>query len=371
MNKNILENYNCVIDPRWDHQILNYNLEKYNWAAWALDVVRELNSSIDSLEHVHLYFKLSELTGLRKHLEKWTNSCEFSSKLDSFFAEYISPLNDNVDYLIQATSGIRLVIPDQEKAGRLLSFHTGYWTGYSNDMHTVWTPLSRAFGTNTMQVISWEESIKIMEKIHNEKMSLEDLQQVCEQHMYPVEIDVGQSWLFNQGHLHGNVNNTTGISRMSFDARWARRGGNFGPRRAGSFFRFPGQFSIIDKNKINRDKHWIVFVDQNSEFVGNTPHYMIREFLMNLAKQLDITVGEWSNEYWGCTWMPKLQNFTNMTNIAGLVLPSVHAFSGSIASRLEMFHTAVDNQQQLIFADENFLVSTHHHIELIKKIYES
>jgi hypothetical protein len=69
--------------------------------------------------------------------------------------------------------------------------------------------------------------------------------------------------------------------------------------------------------------------------------------------------------------MPKLQNFTNMTNIAGLVLPSVHAFSGSIASRLEMFHTAVDNQQQLIFADENFLVSTHHHIELIKKIYES
>lgn len=370
MNKDILKNYNHIPDPRWDNQVLDYDLEKYNWPAWALEVVRELKPELDKLENIHLYFAVPELINLRKHLEQWTNSQEFSQWLDNFFAEYVGPLNDNIDYMIQSTCGIRLVIPNQEAQGRLLSFHTGYWTGYSNDMCTVWTPLSRAFGTNTMQVLSWDDSVKIMTKIHNDQLSLEELQHICEQHMFPTEINLGQSWLFNQGHLHGNVNNTTGISRMSFDARWANALGDFGPRRAGGFFRFPRQFSTIDKSKINRDNHWIVFIDQNSKFVGQTPHYMIREFLMSKAKQLEIAVGEWSNEYWGCTWMPKLKNFTSMTALSGLIFPSVHAFSCDISLRLELFEQAVSNGQQLIFADENLLITTRQDIDAIKKIYE-
>lgn len=370
MNKDILKNYDWTPDSRWDNQVLTYDLQRYNWSEWALEVVRELKPAVDSLENIHLFFTTSELIALRKHLEKWTNGREFSAMLDEFFAEYVSPLIDNVDYLIQSTCGIRLVIPDQEKLGRLLSFHTGYWTGYSNDMGTVWTPLSRAFGTNTMQVMSWQDSIETMKRIHNEKLSLDELQALCEEQMYPVEIEVGQSWLFNQGHLHGNVNNTTNISRMSFDARYAKLGGDYGPRHAGSFFRFPGQHSIVDKSQIQKGL-WVVFVDQNSNFIGNLPHYMIREFLLGVAHNLGIQVSEWSNEYWGCTWMPKLEDYTNKTGLAGLILPSVHAFSCDVETRLRLFANAITHGQQLLFVDENLLIKDVSDIKLIERIYNA
>jgi sporadic carbohydrate cluster 2OG-Fe(II) oxygenase len=369
MNKDILKNYDWTPDPRWDNKILDYDKEKYNWSGWALEIVRELKPTVDSLENIHLFFSNSELITLRKHLEKWTNCKEFSAKLDDFFSDYVSQLIDGVDYMIQSTCGIRIVVPNQEKIGRLLSFHTGYWTGYSNDMGTVWTPLSRSFGTNTMQVMSWNDTVKTMRRIHEEKLSLDELQALCEEQMFPVEIDVGQSWLFNQGHLHGNVNNTTKISRLSFDARYVRIGGDYGPRHAGSFFRFPGQFSMIDKSKIQKGL-WVVFVDQNSEFIGNLPHYMVREFLLGISKNLGLEISEWSNEYWGCTWMPKLQDYTNKTTLSGMIFPSIHAFSGDIESRFRMFSNAINNGQQLIFVDENLLITNHKELEFVDRIYQ-
>lgn len=137
MINNIVKNYDWTPDPRWDNQVLTYDQKQFDWAGRVLEVVRELKPQLDCLEHIHLHFTSPELVMLRQHLEKFTNSREFSTQLDEFFYEHVRPLIDSEDYLIQKTSGIRLVVPDQEKLGRLLSFHTGYWTGYSNDMGTV------------------------------------------------------------------------------------------------------------------------------------------------------------------------------------------------------------------------------------------
>lgn len=364
----VLDLYKNIPDPRWDNKSLSYDKQKHDWSVFFLDSIRELKPGLDSLENVHHYFKTSELISLRKHLEKLTRSREFSTRLDEFFREYITPQLDTDEYMIQSTCGIRVVVPEQERLGRLLSFHTGYWTGYSNSMGTVWIPITRAYGTNSMQVVSWEDSIEIMEKIHGEKLPLEDIQSLCLSKSYPVNLDVGECWLFNQGHLHGNVNNTTGITRMSFDARYALIDGEFGPRRAGSFYRYPGTYHTIDPTEIKQGL-WIVFVDQNSEYIGNTPHFMIREFLLNFAKGLNIEVSEWSNEYWYCTWMPKLRDFVNRDTLSGIVLPSIHAFSCDIDLRLELFETGINNGQQLIFADENLLIKTQSDLENVEKIY--
>lgn len=367
MIDNILPYYDWTPDPQWDNQVLNYNKDKHNWSEWFLESIRELKPTLPGMQDIHLYFDTAELITLRKHLEKLTNSKEFSRRLDDFFAENISPLVDDPDYLIQATSGIRVVVPDQEKLGRLLSFHTGYWTGYNNVMGTAWIPLTKTWGTNTMQVLSWKDSVELMNRIHTERLPLEQIQELCMERMFPVEIDVGQAWLFNQGHLHGNVNNDTGVTRVSFDARYAKTKHNLGPRRAGSFFRLQGQHATIDRTKINPGP-WIVFVDQNSDYIGETPHFMIREFLLGQAKSLGLTVNEWSNEYWGCRWMPKLLDFVSRTTISGLLVPSIHAFSGDLDLTLSMFERALDNGQQIIFADEQILMSNKDDLALIKRI---
>lgn len=369
MIKDILTYYNWVPDPRWNNKVMDYDLQRHNWSEWFLEVIRELKPTLPDMQDIHLYFTTSELVTLRKHLEKLTNSKEFSRRLDSFFAENVNPLLDRNDYLIQSTTGIRIVVPNQEKLGRLLSFHTGYWTGYNNVMGTVWIPLTRTWGTNTMQVLSWQDSVELMNRIHTEKLPLDEIQRLCEEKMYPVNIDVGQAWLFNQGHLHGNVNNDTGVTRVSFDARWALPGNYLGPRRAGSFFRMQGHHAEIRKEDLNTGP-WVVFVDQNSSYIGETPHYMLREFLLGVAKQFDITVNEWSNEYWGCTWMPKLKDFVSKTSLSGLIVPSVHAFSGSINERLSMFETSLKNKQQILFVDENLLVKNLNDLKTVEKIYE-
>jgi sporadic carbohydrate cluster 2OG-Fe(II) oxygenase len=367
-DKNILENYTWQPDPKWDNQILSYDTNKHNWAEWFLESVKELKPTLENLEDVHLYFNTQELIGLRKHLEKLTNSKEFSQRLDAFFEGNIATLLPDPDYLIQSTCGIRVVVPNQEPLGRLLSFHTGYWTGYSNDMGTVWTPLTRTFESNSMQVLSWPDSVELMNRIHNEHWDLDQIQSACVEQCYPVNINVGQSWLFNQGHLHGNINNNTGITRMSFDARWALPNGDFGPRRAGSFYRTRGSHAVIDKSQLNNGL-WIVFVDQNSRYIGETPHYMIREFLLQFARGLGITPAEWSNEYWACTWMPKFRDYVNRNTLAGIILPSIHAFSCDIDLRLELIDIALSNNIQLVFADENLLIANGDDVNLIKQIY--
>ena len=369
MIKDILPYYNWTPDPRWDNKVLNYDKERHNWSEWFLEAVRELKPELHSMHDIHLYFTTSELVVLRKHLEKLTNSVEFSRRLDDFFAENISPIVDDPNYLIQSTAGIRVVVPEQEKLGRLLSFHTGYWTGYNNVMGTAWIPLTRTWDTNTMQVLSWDDTVTLMNKIHTEKLPLDEIQRLCEEKMYPVNMDVGQAWLFNQGHLHGNVNNDTGVTRVSFDVRWARPGHNLGPRRAGSFYRMQGHHAEIRKEDLNSGP-WVVFIDQNSSYIGETPHYMIREFLLGVARKYELTINEWSNEYWGCTWMPKLLDFVSKTTLSGLVVPSVHAFSGTVDERMGMFELAVKNGQQIIFVDENMLVKSASDLETVQKIYE-
>ena len=366
----ITQYYQSKPDPRWDNKAINYNTEKYPWSDWVFSEVKKIKPSLNNLENIHHHFKLDEMIELRKTLERLSNSVEFSKLLDEFFEEYVYPNIDFKEYLIQSTVGIRLVIPNQAKKGRLLSFHTGYWTGYNNDMGTVWTPLTKCYSSNTMQVLSWEDSANLMHKIHQENLSLNDIQTLSEEKMFPVELDVGQSWFFGQGHLHGNINNNTDITRVSFDARYALADTNFGVRRAGSFFRFPGTAHDFDKKKIKNKRNWIVFVDQNSHYVGETPHFIIREFLLGYAKNLDLSIIEWSNEYWGCTWMPKLSDYCESKNISGILMPSIYSLSGEIHQIIDILKTAVANNIQIIFADEEIIVESEMDIEFIKRFYD-
>jgi sporadic carbohydrate cluster 2OG-Fe(II) oxygenase len=365
-DRDVLKQYEWTPDPLWDNKVLDYDATKHDWAGFFLAAVQELKPTLTNLEDLHLHFSTSELVNLRKHLEKVSNSREFSCRLDAYFEEYANPILPSPDYLIQATCGIRLVVPDQEKRGRLLTFHTGYWTGYSNQMYTIWTPLTRTWGTNSMQIMSWEDTIELMTRIHTEKLDMDSIQDICMERAFPIEINYGQAWLFNQGHLHGNVNNDTGITRMSFDARVAY--GDWGPRKPGAFFRFPGTYAEIDRSKIQKGT-WITFLDPNSEFIHITPHYMIREFLLGFANRLGIEISDWSQELWTLTWMPKLREYVNKKDFKGILFPSVDAFSGSKELRLELFRTALENGQQLIFADENLLISNLKELEQVERLY--
>ena len=369
-NLEILSRYDSkYLDPIWDNKVLNYDHTKYDWQSLFLNAIQEKYPSLERLDQLHLHVKTNQLIELRKHLENLFQTDQVRQKVDEFFEEYIIKLLPSQDYMLQKTPGIRILVPDQAKKGRLLSFHTGHWTGYNNGMYTVWTPVTQTWDTNAMQVISWTDTITAMKKIHANKLTTKEIQSLCEQYCWPTNIDVGQSWLFNQGHLHGNVNNATGVSRVSFDIRAMIKGCDYGFRYPGGYWRLRGKSNHFQINKLDNNKRWITLSDQGSRFVGSTPQFIFREFLLNWCSKNGIIPIEWHNEYLYCDWNLNFQHSIVNGSIDGIILPSIYALTAEPVFRLKLFQLALDKGVQLVFVDENILLDSQASLDYIKKIY--
>ena len=368
----ILERYESkFLDSNWDNKVLNYDKKKYDWSTLFLESIREKFPTLDQLDNLHLYVKTNQLVDLRKHLERMSLGEQFQSLADNFFKEYITPLLPVQDYMIQKTPGIRLLVPDQAKKGRLLSFHTGHWTGYNNGMYTVWTPVTKTWDTNAMQVVNWNDSITAMKEIHSKKLSTIEVEELCKKICWPTNLNVGQSWLFNQGHLHGNVNNDTGVSRVSFDLRAMIKGSDYGFRYPGGFWRLHSETTYYQIPKqLDRNKRWITLSDQGSKYVGSTPQYIIREFLLSWCSKNNIVPIEWTNEYLHCEWSMNLQYVIDNGAIDGIILPSIYAITAEPSLRLKIMETAIERNIQMVFVDEDILLDSKESLEYIKRIYK-
>ena len=114
----------------------------------------------------------------------------------------------------------------------------------------------------------------------------------------------------------------------------------------------------------------MVFVDQASNYVGNTPQFVIREFLLPWCKKYNIKPIDWVHEYLHNDWNLNLHYFMTNGVTEGLVFASIHAFSAYPQRRLELMQLALDRGIQIAFVDENILLDSQESLEYIKKIYE-
>ena len=225
------------LDNRWDNKIVDYNLEEYNWRQYFLDAVQEKYPQVETLETTHKVMNPEELNDFAWDIQRICKTEEFARKLDNFIEDIITPKLDGEDFMIQDVVGLRMVIPNQKKHGRTLTFHQGIWYGHGPGMLSVWTPLTKAWDSNSMQILPWEASRMITQKTYDEQLSYQEIQELCLEHSISCNTYPGQSWLFQQGHIHGNINNETDITRWSFDTRILIKSGNYGRRRPGAYFR--------------------------------------------------------------------------------------------------------------------------------------
>jgi len=353
-------------DSMWDHKVVDYDHNQFPWYNRILSVVQEVKPSCKSLGILHESFDRNEIVPLRKKVEQFVRTKEFSGWVDDYLHHIIR--DSMSDYMIQSTPTLNFVLPDQQKHGSLLTFHTGHLTAYNNGMNTIWTPVSSAYSTNSMQVVSWEDSKKLTNDFVDQKLSMAEMQRRCTELSYPVEIRPGHAWLFNQGHWHGNVNNTTGVTRIGLDIRAMSKGTDYGYRKPGSYFRFPGD--TVEVPKVDTDRRWIVFNDPAGDYIGTMPFYIARSFIENYADQLGIKPVGWHNEYTMTDWNPHLEFFMNETEVQGIALLSMHGLSSPINRRMELFELCVDKDIHVLFCDENFLLDSREGLGYIKKCLE-
>jgi len=351
------------LQKHWDNATLNYDIEKYNFKQWAIDVIQEKWPGVVELEKIHEVLKPNEVVRLQQHVQNACSRKEFMEMFDSFVAEYVPPMIEHKRYMIQRQGTLRVVIPQQAKVGRRLHFHQGIFVGNGRGCRTIWTPLTKAERTNTMWIMDLNKSRQLTKQFLAEKWDLERFEETCIRNSRPVELEFGQSHLFFQEHIHGNLNNEEGYTRVSMDMRILIEGEEYGRRLPGGFMRMPGDHTASEQFDYS-GKHFITYAGWNSDFCKHIPLPMQRDTIEKYCEihQIHYSSYEFENEH--CDWQPGLEHHIRQRP-DGIVLCSLYSLTDDKERRNQLLRLALDNGVELHFANELCFLKTSADLEQI------
>jgi sporadic carbohydrate cluster protein (TIGR04323 family) len=352
------------LQEHWDNATLNYDLEKYNWPAWALKVVQEVAPQVNELETMHEVLTPAEIVRVSQHVQNACSRRDFMELFDQFVLEYVPQRINNKRFMIQRQGTLRVVIPNQAKVGRRLAFHQGIFVGNGRGCRTVWTPFTRAEKTNTMWMLDLDISREITKKVLAEKWSMEKFEEESLKHAWPVTLEPGQSHLFFQEHIHGNVNNDEGYTRVSMDMRILIEGEEWGRRLPGGFMRLPGDYEVSETMDYT-GKSFITYAGWNSRFSKDIPLPMQRAIIEPYCQKnkISYTSYEFENEH--MDWQPGLEYYIK-EQPDGIVLCSIYSLTDDVSRRTEILKTALANKVELHFANELLSLKTEKDLEKIE-----
>jgi len=334
----------------FNNQTLNYNLEKYNWPAWVLSVIREIEPEIESLETLHQSLSILQIANVQRHVQSAFSRASFMKLFDNFVAEYAPALVGDTKYLIQRYGTLRVVTPNQQADGRRLGFHQGLFVGNGRGCRTIWTPLTNTAESNTMWIMDTEPSRKLTKKFINNKLSIDTFEEECIKASKPVLLSPGQSHLFCQEHIHGNINNVSNYTRVAFDMRLLIEGSEYDRKLPGGFFRLPGdhhEAEICDYTS----KLFITYAGWESDFTRGIPLPMQRATINKYCDKYNIQYNEYQFENQYATWQPSLEYYIKQKP-DGIVLLSIFALTDDVNRRDELLRLALDSGVELHFANE-------------------
>jgi sporadic carbohydrate cluster 2OG-Fe(II) oxygenase/sporadic carbohydrate cluster protein (TIGR04323 family) len=351
------------LQQHWDNNTLNYDLKKYNFREWAIKVIQEKFPEVVELEQIHNTLAPNEIVKLQMHVQNACSRKDFMQLFDAFVEEYIPPKIENKKYMIQRQGTLRVVIPQQAKAGRRLQFHQGVFVGNGRGCRTIWTPLTKAEKTNTMWIINLEKSREITKQFLEGKWTLDKFEDICLKNAWPVELHPGQSHLFFQEHLHGNVNNEEDYTRVSIDMRIMIEGEEFGRRLPGGFVRMPGDHKA-DESFNYADKHFITYAGWSSNFSRHIPLPMQRATIEKYCERFNIKYSSYEFENEHCDWQPALEHYIKQKP-NGIVLCSMYSITDDANRRNELLELALENNVELHFANELCFLKTRQDLDQI------
>ena len=334
----------------WDNKTLDYDLKQFNWPAWALEVIQEVAPQVRELETLHQVLTPPEIVRVSQHVQNACSRRDFMEKFDEFAASVVPQRIDNKRYMIQRQGTLRVVIPNQAKVGRRLAFHQGIFVGNGRGCRTIWTPFTRAEKTNTMWMLDLDISREITKRVLAERWSLEKFEEESVKHAWPVTLDPGQSHLFFQEHIHGNVNNDEGYTRVSMDMRILIEGEEWGRRLPGGFMRLPGDYAVAEPRDYT-GKSFITYAGWNSNFSKDIPLPMQRAIIEPycVKNKIAYTSYEFENEH--MDWQPGLEYYIK-ERPDGIVLCSMYSLTDDVNRRNEILELALDQGVELHFANE-------------------
>ncbi len=348
----------------WNNSTLDYDLEKYNWPLWALGVVQEVAPQVTQLETMHEVLTANEIVKVSRHVQNACSRKDFMERFDDFVEGFVPEKIANKRYMIQRQGTLRVVIPNQAQVGRRLQFHQGIFVGNGRGCRTIWTPFTEARGTNTMWMVDLENSRRITKDFVTEKWSLERMEDECLKVAFPITLKPGQSHLFFQEMLHGNVNNEEGYTRVSMDMRILIEGEEYGRRHPGGFMRLPGDHDVAELGDYT-GKSAITYAGWASNFSRNVTLPMQRSIIDQYCDKTNIQYTSYEFENDHCDWQPSLEYFIKQKPDV-IVLNSMYSLTDNAERRTEILELALALGVELHFANELTILKTQEDLDKIE-----
>lgn len=338
---------NKFLSANFDNATLHYNLNKFNWPKLVLGIIQAEHPKVTSLETLHTHLSGEQLARIAELVQRKFLSREWSKLLDEFAKEYISPLLGDINYLIKKQPTLNIVIPNQSSTGRRLPFHQGIFYDNGRGQGTIWMPLTSCYDTNTMWIMDLKSSRKLTTQVIEHEWSLIKFEEECLKNAFPVILEPGQAHLFAQEHIHGNVENTTGITRLAIDWHILLEGEEYHRRYPGAFFRFLGDYDSSESTH-DPDKTYVCYLSHNTEFdkfVGKHAQRCTIEHYTN-NKQIQHNGYQFENEY--LNHLPVFDHLLEDSYIDGIVVFSIYSISDHLLRK------AIRLNKELYFANEYF-----------------
>jgi sporadic carbohydrate cluster protein (TIGR04323 family) len=313
-------------------------------------VIQEVAPQVKELETMHEILNPVEIVRVSQHVQNACSRIDFMKRFDDFAEGIVPQRIANKRYMIQRQGTLRVVIPNQAKVGRRLAFHQGIFVGNGRGCRTIWTPFTKAEKTNTMWMLDLEVSREITKRVLAEKWSLEKFEEESLKHAWPVTLNPGQSHLFFQEHIHGNVNNDEGYTRVSMDMRILVEGEEWGRRLPGGFMRLPGDYEVSAAADYT-GKSFITYAGWNTNFSKWIPLPMQRAIMEPYCAKNKISYNSYEFENEHMDWLPGLE-FYIKERPDGIVLCSMYSLPDDVDRRNELLELALKLGVELHFANE-------------------
>lgn len=328
----------------FDNKTLTFDRDKYRFDEWVLNVIKEDYPQLDSLEKTHLFVPSNNLSTVTDKVQNSFASKEVSTLFDDFAEEYIAPLIES-EYLIKRFPTLNLVPPNQFELGRRLYFHQGLFYANGLGQGTIWTALTKCYDSNSMWVVDHQNSKRIITIALENRLSQQEFEDEILNVAYPVNIEVGQAHLFHQEILHGNVNNDTGVTRMSVDWHVLLKGEQYNQRVPGGFFRTAGDYEK-SSIKINNP---IIYISNNSGYDKHIPTQLQASYILTFLKDKGINYSSrtWENE--GFNHLPIFRDL--LTKGHSIAMLSIYSLTDD-----DLLDCIMQSDSEVLFVNEQLML---------------
>lgn len=185
--------------------------------------------------NTHKYIDLGKLNDVRLLLiQGLAKNINVRPKYYKIFKNELELIVGN-ELVMQKRLNLSIQLPKDTSS--LLSIHADTWSGDSPFETVCWLPLVDCKKTMCMFILPAYEYEKFVDIYKNMKnKNSEDLFNEIKNLLQWLEIDYGQTLIFNQNLPHGNIVNDEDFSRWSFNCRFKSIFTPYADKRIGEFF---------------------------------------------------------------------------------------------------------------------------------------